>query len=206
MWGPGARANVRVCLKPLGPYDKKLLNISKTGIEYLYGFEVHLLKPGKLPRNAWYPKRRRWRAEKLLDHLDSIANREEGCRFVVGFTRADISTTKGRYEDWGIFGLGTIGGPSAVVSTFRLGRRMKNRRKLAIRTVKVVNHELGHALGLEHNPQKGCLMEDAKGTIRTVDRESGLLCDDFLKRVEHLHGVTLPVIERFDWSKVIKPK
>ncbi len=52
-----------------------------------------------------------------------------------------------------------------------------------MRLVKVVNHELGHTLGLPHCPSAGCLMEDAKGTIVTVDNETGAFCDGCKKKL-----------------------
>lgn len=44
------------------------------------------------------------------------------------------------------------------------------------RLIKVVNHEFGHTLGLDHCPVAGCLMQDAKGKIATMDGESGRPC------------------------------
>ena len=42
---------------------------------------------------------------------------------------------------------------------------------------KISIHELGHTFGLPHCPNKGCLMQDAHGTVKTVDEESEL-CGD----------------------------
>ena len=164
---------------------------------------MRVLPKKKLPLSAWYAPRKRWRAEKLLDFLDDLAGAKSGCDYLVGFTARDISTSKDHIKDWGVFGLGTIGGPSCVVSTFRLGARKASRRKKAERSIKVVNHELGHTFGLLHHPGKACLMEDAKGTIRTVDAEHGLLCPDSKAAIEGRLKVKLPVLESFDFGKVI---
>ena len=45
-------------------------------------------------------------------------------------------------------------------------------------------HEIGHALGLEHCPTRGCLMEDAMGKVTTTDRERDFcpLCRGLAKR------------------------
>jgi archaemetzincin len=111
---------------------------------------------------------------------------------VLGFTAADISTTKGEHVDWGVLGLGTLGGPSCVVSSFRMrGTTRKNRHA---RAVKVVNHELGHVLGLDHyvGPDQHCLMEDAKGTVKTVDKEHGRHCAADVAAIAAKHGFTIP--------------
>ncbi|MCX6557804.1 MAG: hypothetical protein NTW95_10305 [Candidatus Aminicenantes bacterium] len=44
------------------------------------------------------------------------------------------------------------------------------------RLERVVLHELAHTFGLLHCPTPGCLMEDARGTIRIVDRSDGRFC------------------------------
>jgi archaemetzincin len=198
-----AAARPVVCVVPLGSYEKDLVPVITRGIEYLYQLEVKLLDARALPRAAWYPPRRRYRAEKLLHYLDAEVLPGSGCDLVMGLTGADISTTKGEHADWGILGLAWIGGPSGVVSTHRLGRRVSPRSK-AQRAVKVMNHELGHALGLDHHDVVGCLMEDAGGTVKTVDLESGLLCDESRRDIEALRGFPLPAYGSFDWTEVLR--
>jgi hypothetical protein len=46
-------------------------------------------------------------------------------------------------------------------------------------------------------------MEDAGGTVKTVDRESGLLCDDSRHELEEKLGFPLPALTRFNWSRVL---
>jgi archaemetzincin len=105
------------------------------------------------------------------------------------YTPRNISTTKGEYYDWGIFGLGMLHGRVCVVSTYRLKRGDVSQTLFLERLVKVVNHELGHVFGLDHCPVKGCLMEDAKGKIKTVDDETGTFCDECKKK---LNGLLTP--------------
>lgn len=192
-----------VCLQPLGAHDARLVPIVRRGIEHLYGVDTAVLRARPMPKQAYYKPRRRWRADKVLAYLDrAVVPKNRRCDRVIGFTRLDVSTSKPPHKDWGIFGLATLGGPSGVVSTYRL-RRRAGPTLLAKRAVKVVNHELGHTLGADHIAQVGCLMEDGAGTIKTVDRETGLLCQRSREVIERASEVRLPALERFDWRRVL---
>ena len=202
--GSAARAATEptVCIVPLGQHDRRILPVVVRGIEYLYDLEVKVLPARSLPGSAWYQPRRRYRAEKLLAYLDAEVVPSSGCGVVMGYTGADISTTKEKHADWGMLGYAWIGGRSGVVSTHRMTRRV-SRRAAAMRAVKVMNHELGHALGLEHHDDDGCLMNDLAGTVKTIDRESGLLCEDSRRSIEQLRGVALPMRTAIDWRQIL---
>ncbi len=76
----------------------------------------------------------------------------------IGLTSKDISTTKGKIEDYGIMGLGYTPGNACVVSTFRVSKENKQNQFF-----KFCIHELGHTSGLPHCPEKTCFMRDAEG-------------------------------------------
>jgi len=173
-----------IAIQPFGNIKKAIIAEVQKGITGAFRVRVEVLERVPLPKEAWYPPRRRWRAERLLSFL----SRNTPSRYmkVIGLTNRDISTSKGKFKDWGIFGLGTVGGRTCVVSTFRLRRSRVSYRYFIGRLVKVANHELGHTFGLGHCPNRGCLMEDAKGTIRTVDRETGAFCEECQKRLRHV--------------------
>ena len=194
---------LEVCIRPLGKVDTDLLAVAVKGVVQVYGFDTRVLDGEPMPKDAWYAPRKRYRADVILDHLHESVPPDTGCDVVVGFTRHDISTTKGEHKDWGIFGLGELGGRTAAVSTYRLGRRSNHADDKAKRTVKVVNHEIGHVLGVPHGGEPGCLMNDAEGTIDAVDAESGVLCAPSITWIEARLGVTLPRLEAMDWSALL---
>ncbi|MBI3200504.1 MAG: matrixin family metalloprotease [Myxococcales bacterium] len=140
-----------------------------------YSVEVKTLGRVDLPKSAFYPKRARYRAEKLLDFLGPRL--PKGGSRILGLTSVDISTTKGKIDDWGILGLATLDGAACVLSSFRCKRLAKNAEHARVRFAKVAVHEIGHTFGLDHCPNRGCLMEDGGGSVLTTDREYDLCAD-----------------------------
>jgi len=179
----GDAAKPIIALQPLGDLAAKEVAAAQAGILAVYAVEVRVVPKLALPPAAFYPPRQRYRAEKLLDFLGE----DHGMGFepvkIVGLTAVDISTTKDDVKDWGVLGLGTLDGSTCVISTFRLGARKASATKRIERLIKVVNHEIGHTFGLEHCPTPHCLMEDAKGTIATVDAEDGGFCETCRRRL-----------------------
>ncbi len=175
----------KIALQPLGKISADVVERVRAHLERIYVVKIEVLPVRELAASAFYKPRQRYRADKLLDWLDS--NAPANFTKTVGLAAADISTTKGEVFDWGVFGLGTVGGRPCVISTFRLGRSV-SREKLLLRTQRVTAHEVGHTFGLEHCPTPGCMMSDAEGKISTVDEETGRLCERCAPRVPARQG------------------
>jgi archaemetzincin len=172
----------RIALQPLGaslPEAQRELVLR--ALRTFYDLEVVELPVAPLPRSAYYAPRRRYRAEKLLEFL--AERLPSGSQRILGLTAVDISTSKPPHEDWGVLGLATLDGAACVISSFRCRRRARSARHTAERFAKTAVHEIGHTLGLEHCPTRGCLMEDAGGKMETTDREH-LLCEASLRELE----------------------
>lgn len=164
-----------IAIQPLGEVNQERLDIVKKNLEDSFGLKVETLETKPLPKEAWYEPRSRYRADKLLTFLDDQTAAKY--TIVIGLTSKDISTTKDEHEDWGIFGLGELGGRVCIVSTFRLNARGADEKKLRERFWKVAVHEVGHVMGLDHCPMKSCIMQDAEASIVTVDDENGKFCE-----------------------------
>lgn len=146
-----------------------------------YFDDLVISEPLAIPTSAYVVERKRYRADTLIAYLRDTKNADT---ISMGLTHYDISTSKGDIKDWGVMGLGYRPGRACVVSTFRLKKSNKNEQ-----LIKVVLHELGHTLGLDHCADKSCLMRDAEGG-NPLDQEK-----DFCARCKkHLAGKGMKVI------------
>lgn len=172
---PQTRATVY--LVSLGPFDANMLDAIAAGLTDELQVEVKRLGRKPLPKSAWYAPRKRFRADIILDHLPTLIPDEPASTRILAMTQKDISTTNGKFKDWGIFGLGNMPGQAAVVSSFRLKRKAKGAKHLRRRIVNTTIHEVGHMLGLAHCTEHDarCPMQDAQGSIANTDASTGNL-------------------------------
>jgi archaemetzincin len=140
----------------------------------IYPF-VEIKRSILIPRSAYYPSRRRYRADSLINILGNQAIADHK---IIGVTNLDISTTKNGIVDWGVMGLGFCPGKACIVSTFRLSKN-----KTSEQLFKVAIHEMGHTFGLPHCGMKCCFMRDAEGGNPTnEEKEFCTKCRSFLNR------------------------
>jgi archaemetzincin len=163
-------------LVPLGDPSPDLVTFLAESLRARFRLDVRVSEPYALPASAWYAPRKRWRAEKLLDHLDSLPFLYAWR--VCGITEAQISTTKGKRHDYGIAGLARMGGKSSVLTAYLFRRiRKKSRKRYRRYMENLVLHEVGHTLGVDHCPLDRCIMADAKGNaLRAARRSSNQFC------------------------------
>lgn len=158
-----------VMILPLGDVKPEYLKLVKNSVESFYGFECVIKPKVNLTNDLLSKSKTRYNADKILQKFNSNDN-------LLIITEKDIATKKGNYEEWGILGLGQRPGNTCVISTFRMKKNVSV-EVLYDRLEKVSLHEIGHNLGLDHcDYHIECLMNDARGTIRQVDREKKWLC------------------------------
>jgi archaemetzincin len=168
--GPPTRG--RVVIVPLGAVSALEITVVQRALLAFYALDVSAVAPHALARSAYYPKRGRYRAERLLTQLEHDA--DASALRVLGLASVDISTTKGKVEDWGILGLASLDGRVGVLSSFRCRRGARSAEQVAHRLGKTAVHELGHTFGLEHCSGVACLMRDGRGSVFTTDGDYDL--------------------------------
>lgn len=163
-----------IVVQPLAAFSKTDAEHIATQVRSL-GAEVVLKDRLPIPKSFYYAPRDRYRADSLIRYLKTRVGKDS---IIVGILNEDISTTKDGVVDWGVMGLGYRPGNSCVVSSFRV-----NKKKRAGQLYKVVVHEIGHTEGLDHCPEKTCLMRDAEGG-NPLDEEKDFCdqCKAHLKR------------------------
>jgi archaemetzincin len=171
---PDYESRLTIQIQPFDDIAADKVKYVFTEIKKVYSNTI-LLKPVKLPSQAFYRPRSRYRADTIIAWL---SRRTQRSHVTIGVTSKDVSTDKGKIIDWGVMGLAYQPGNACVVSTFRLSKKNLNDQLF-----KVSIHELGHTQGLPHCENKTCYMADAEGGNPT-DSETGFCpkCKRVLER------------------------
>lgn len=169
-----AKDSSSTALLPLADVSNNQIQLLARELRLFYGMKVGVLPRKAMPEISRLKNTRRYSAPVMLQWLkkQKPANYDR----ILGVTTCDIYTRKGPYPHWGIFGLGYKPGEACIVSEYRLKQfGAKTDTFLTLVTL----HEIGHNLGLPHCARHpSCLMNDAKGTARTLFAEKKWLCSN----------------------------
>ena len=110
--------------------------------------------PINLPEKYYYAPRDRYSGRGLLKDLRQY---KRGT-VVLGLTNEVIYEPNEKSPTFGIFGIGSVGGHVAVISSTLPSKKKHSDEHL----VKLMMHELGHSFGLSHCKDEHCFMVDAE--------------------------------------------
>ena len=153
---------VQIVIQPFDDLDKSMSDYVFKRIQEVYP-KVILSEKVPLPSQAFYEPRNRFKADSILKYFNRLPTTN---KVFIGLTSKDISTRKGKVDDFGVMGLVNCPGKSCVASTFRLAKNNKKEQLF-----KVAIHELGHTQGLPHCKKKYCFMRDAEGKNPTNEEK-----------------------------------
>lgn len=161
---PRQRQQNVIAIQPLGIVDAGLLQYLKTEITILHGIPAEVLPSQPLPAAAFEKERGRYRADLLLAYLEHCGQGK--FEKIMGITAADIATTTRGRSSWGVMGLARLYAAPAVISSFRVQKKLRSVQQFRQRMLTLARHELGHTWGLSHCSSSFCLMRDAEGKMK----------------------------------------
>lgn len=168
----------KINIQPLGKVSPEYINLVKKSVKTFYGYDCTVLPPKEITKDMLSPIKKRIDANKALRNNLTFDN-------LLILTEKDICCNKDKDNpEWGIFGLGLRPGKTCIISTHRLSKNVSKQKTLE-RLEKVALHEIGHNLGLNHcTNNKECMMNDANGTIKQVDKEKVWFCEKCKKQIK----------------------
>jgi archaemetzincin len=166
-----------IFIRPLGNVNPEYVSFVKSSIEDFYGFKCEVLSKVEVSDDILSKSKKRCDANKILTKFKTDSN-------IVLVTERDICQKRGKVDEYGIIGLGFCPGKVCVISTCRIKNKV-TKKSFYNRLKKVTLHEMGHNLGIPHcSNSDRCLMNDAKGTVKTIDKEGLFICDKCVEKIK----------------------
>lgn len=170
--GDGLAPPAAVDVVPVGDVDELAGAVLSAHLRTVMNLPARVLPPVALMDQAWLPARSQHDAAVVLDHLHE--GRRPGT-LRIGLTEVDLCLPVFSH----VFGEAFVGGGVALVSTHRLDPGVHHggdrRARKYERMVRVACHEAGHALGMTHCREPGCLMRFA-GSVDVLDELTLTFC------------------------------
>jgi len=162
-----------VHLLPVGTVDNFLLEHLRAMIPQRLQVACEIL-PFKLdPNPLYHSERQQFHSSEILQRMQGLV-RARDWRFLA-VSDVDLYIPILKY----VFGEAQMGGPCAVVSTFRLRQEFyglgRDDALLGQRLLKESIHELGHTLGLSHCQDYCCVMASSHA-VEWIDLRENTFC------------------------------
>ena len=163
----------RIALLPVGDFDRRLAQRLCAPLAAEFASECSLLPQSVDPQAAFHPERAQYHSTELLAAFQPFA--ANGNWRVVGLAAVDLYIPILTF----VFGEAQMGGPCAVVSSYRLRQECyglaADPELLFVRTLKEAVHELGHTVGLTHCDDYECAMASSH-SVEWIDLKGTKLC------------------------------
>lgn len=160
-------------LLPIGNSGGQLLQELGAAMGKVFGVPFLVLPQALDPEAAFHAERQQYHSSEILAAMQAF-NTNESWR-VLGVTAVDLYIPILTF----VFGEAQIGGPCAVVSSYRLRQEFyglpADAELLRARLLKEAVHEIGHTLELTHCHDYRCAMA-ASHAVEWIDIKDAWLC------------------------------
>ena len=175
-----------VHLLPVGTIDLALLQDLCAAIPRRLNVDCKITSFTLDPAPTYHPERQQFHSSEILQRMYALLQPRDWRLLAV--TDLDLYIPILKY----VFGEAQVGGPCAVVSTFRLRQEFygvgRDDALLRERLLKECVHELGHTLSLRHCQDYRCVMASSHA-VEWIDLRESVLCEACRSQVEgRLHG------------------
>lgn len=167
-------------LLPIGKLDGRLLTDLASALARTFRVRCEIVDPALDPDVAYHIEREQYHSSELIQRMQGYLTPDTWR--ILGVTSVDLYIPILTF----VFGEAQIGGPCAVVSTYRLRQEFyglpPDNELLRERLLKEAVHEMGHTLQLVHCDDYGCAMAPSHA-VEWIDLKGSLLCTACLGRV-----------------------
>jgi archaemetzincin len=160
-------------LLPIGYVEHSLLQSLQAAIPQRLQVSCEILPTAFDPEPAFHAERQQYHSSEILQRMQVFAGRQWR---LLGVASVDLYIPILKY----VFGEAQMGGPCAVVSSYRLRQEFYGLQPddelLNQRLLKESVHELGHTLNLRHCQDYRCAMASSHA-VEWIDLRESTLCD-----------------------------
>ncbi len=164
-----------LCLLPIGNCNGQLLPELGAALAEMFRVPFMVLPRALDPEFAFHPERQQYHSSEILAAMQPLY--QHNCWRMLGIAAVDLYIPILTF----VFGEAQIGGPCALVSSYRLRQEFyglaPDLGTLRARLFKESVHEIGHTLGLTHCHDYRCAMA-ASHAVEWIDIKEGWLCEE----------------------------
>ena len=170
-----------VHLLPVGKVDASLLEDLRISIPRSLHVTCEILPNTLDPATVYHAERQQYHSSEILQRMQSLVGLSDWR--ILAIADLDLYIPILKY----VFGEAQMGGPCAVVSTYRLRQEFygldRDDALLRQRLLKECVHELGHTLDLRHCQDYRCAMASSHA-VEWIDLRESTLCSACQQRIE----------------------
>lgn len=160
-------------LLPIGNVDDRLLNDLRPAVEETFRVSCSVLPVRLDPDFAFHAERQQYHSSEILHRMQTFLTPDSWR--IAGIAAVDLYIPILTF----VFGEAQMGGPCAVVSTYRLRQEFyglpADPELFRQRVLKETVHELGHTLHLPHCEDYTCAMAPSHA-VEWIDLKESTLC------------------------------